>query len=238
MLEAVIRGGQSVEFNEDGAAEHIPRWSTWKNYIAKHARGEDIVGGHGIVRVTAEFVAGTRDANRGGQQRCDFVFYVADGGFWRLHPGRVRAQDAAPVYVGPDTFCPQVLQSTAPIAFTADTLWEPDRMQLPFTEAQAVNVPQTDRMGRKQVWAWITSLGAGEHNLDVTFGQHGFKWWLWVATMERSSGAVVGTGIDSARVWTNGTGWAEFSFGRCDGSTYKAALTLRSNGEVVLKSTP
>ena len=45
VLEAVIRGGQSVEFNEDGVAEHIPRWSTWKNYIAKHARGEDIVGG-------------------------------------------------------------------------------------------------------------------------------------------------------------------------------------------------
>ena len=128
--------------------------------------------------------------------------------------------------VAPDTFCPQVLQSTAPIAFTADTLWGPDRMKLPFTKAQA------------QVWEWIASLGAGEHKLDMSFGQCGFKWWLWVATVEQSSGAVVGTGIDRARVWTNGTDWAEFSFERCDGSTYKATLTLRSNGGVVLQSTP
>ena len=102
------------------------------------------------------------------------------------------------MYVAPETFCSEVLQSTGPVAFTADRLWMADRIQLPFTEAQAWNVPQTDRMGKHRVWAWIDSLGAGEHELDVTLGQHNFKWWLWLATMEHSSGNVVRSGVTSA----------------------------------------
>ena len=65
VLEAVIAHGSAVEFDESGAAEHmdlpkdkvmaIPKWPTWKRYIAKHTEMSNIVGGGGIVRVTAVF---------------------------------------------------------------------------------------------------------------------------------------------------------------------------------------
>ena len=58
----------------------------WQSYVACHARADEIIGS-GIVLATAEFIADTRDPNRQGQPRLDFVFYRADGSYCRLHPG-------------------------------------------------------------------------------------------------------------------------------------------------------
>ena len=72
-------------------------WTHWQHYVAQHKDARNIIG-DGIVRVTVERIEGTRDPNRGGEQRTDFVIYRADGSYARLHPGRVPKSDAAVKY--------------------------------------------------------------------------------------------------------------------------------------------
>ena len=236
VLEAVIHAGVPVDFGEDGAAkhmdgsggatEHIPQWSNWKSYIAKHQYMPEILQ-YAVVSVTAEFIDGTSDPNRNMQPRCDFVLNLTDGCFWRLHPGSKSKQDAKPLRVVPQDFCARVLQSTEPMAFTATDLWRP-HFALPFTARHATSVPQTDSIGKNRIWAWVLSLGAAEHMFDVTDGTQ-FRWWLWVATLEHSHN-VVGAGISSAEIHTNGISWADFIFNRIDGSGCFVTLLARSSG--------
>ena len=72
-------------------------WPHWKHYVAQHKDARNVIG-DGIVRVTVERIEGTRDPNRGGEQRTDFVIYHADGSYARLHPGRIPKSDAAVKY--------------------------------------------------------------------------------------------------------------------------------------------
>ena len=232
----MIAHGSAVEFDESGAAEHIdhpkdkvvaiPKWSTWKEYIANHKDMSKIIEGGGIVRVTAEFLQGTSDPNRAGRKRCDFICYCTDSSYWRLHPGSKRSLDAAPRHMRPQVFT-QVLQSTA------GSIWMPTQFTLPFTATQASTIPQTDRMGKKEVWAWIQNLGAAEHEFDITNGND-FKWWLWVATLEQSHG-VVKAGISTAALKTNGERYARFDFGRTDGSNCTVTIMRRRDGQIVLE---
>ena len=59
--------------------------------------GSDIIG-PGVARAAAEFIQGTKDPNRGGQARLDFVVYRSDGTQCRLHPGPRAVGDATPVF--------------------------------------------------------------------------------------------------------------------------------------------
>ena len=217
----------------EGATEHIPIWSNWKTYISNLSK--DVVGPHGVVRITAELVDGTTDPNRYCAPRCDFVVYSGDGGFWRLHPGSRSCLDATPKYFSPYTFQPEVLQSTEPVRWTAGELWDYQTLQLPFTRAHSINAPHVDRLGKKEVWAWICSLGAGEHGFhDFQLGaeEHSFRWWLWVATLDQSH-SVCTSGITSARVQTDGGTWASFTFGRDGGSECRVELTPERSGRGV-----
>ena len=118
ILNNVIDGGRGVEFNsdgtsvymdtQDGASEHVGVFNQWKTYIANQSR--DIVGDTGIVRLTSEFIENTKDPNRAGAKRCDFVVYSGGGGFWLLHPGRSKGQDAAPKQFLPEVLAEQVLE--------------------------------------------------------------------------------------------------------------------------------
>ena len=236
VIQAVIAHGSAVEFNENGAAEHldppghnvtgIPNWSTWKQYIAKHKDMSKIVGSDGIVRVTAEFFEGTRDANRDGQKRCDLIVYCSDGSFWRLHPGSKCRLDAIPKHITPEVFI-QVLKSTA------GNVWMPADFELPFTATQAAGIPQSDRLGKKEVWRWIQQLGAAEHEFDITNGYE-LKWWLWVANLEQSR-SVVGAGITTAAIKTDGERYAEFNFGHTDGSICIATIKIKRNQQITEK---
>ena len=73
-------------------------WPTWKEYVCMHEEREIIIG-PGIVQVTARTFREESDPNRHGQPRVDLVFYHADTGYVRLHPGRTRKKDATPIHV-------------------------------------------------------------------------------------------------------------------------------------------
>ena len=59
----------------------------------------------------AEFIDGTRDANRARAPRLDLVFYMDDGSYWCLHHGDIKKIDAKPVF-----------QSVPAIACTAEQI--------------------------------------------------------------------------------------------------------------------
>ena len=88
---------------ETAAIDLQQRWPTWRQYLASHSKGNDIVG-PGVVAITAERIAGTSDPNRFGRKRLDFFVRRMDGSAYRLHPGTKRAQDAKPVYISPVVF--------------------------------------------------------------------------------------------------------------------------------------
>ena len=79
------------------------RWPTWRQYLASHSQGNEIVG-PGVVAITAGRIAGTSDPNRYGRERLDFFVRRMDGSAYQLHPGTKRAQDAKPVYISPVVF--------------------------------------------------------------------------------------------------------------------------------------
>ena len=235
VLDKVIEGKRSVEFLADGtsfyldtknsASEHIGIWSEWKTYISNIA--EDVVGDTGIARLTCEFIQHTTDPNRGEDPRCDFIVYHGNGSFWRLHPGN-KGKDATPKYF-PTALCQQVLESTEPVEWDAAGLW---RRDVPHTgELMCRSVPQVDRVGKKEVWKWVTSLGALEHahhEFDIG-GDAGFQWWLWLPTLF-SSGHIAMSGIDivRCRIQTDATSYARFAFVASDGGIQEIVLKARN----------
>ena len=70
-------------------------WSRWKSWLAIQNASTDSFDAN-IVGFTADFIENTRDVNRGGRQRMDFCAHLADGSYWRFHPGKRSSQDAQP----------------------------------------------------------------------------------------------------------------------------------------------
>ena len=75
---------------------NLEPWFPWRSYVACHKNAHDVIGS-GITVARAEFMDSTRDSNRGGQNRLDFVFYRTDGTYCRLHPGKNSRDDAKPI---------------------------------------------------------------------------------------------------------------------------------------------
>ena len=71
----------------------------WQEYIACHARAEDIIGS-GITSATVEAIEGTADPNRRGQPRIHFIIYRRDGTCCRIHPGTRKGNDAKLLFYG------------------------------------------------------------------------------------------------------------------------------------------
>ena len=89
----------------DGATPmraQAPAELPWKEYIAKHPEADSIVG-NGLVSFSLCFVAGTRDPNRRGQMRLDYVAeqVPTDGAaeYVYLHPGSTSKTDAKVRYI-------------------------------------------------------------------------------------------------------------------------------------------
>ena len=91
-LNNIITAG--VNSNID---RNLEQWFPWRSYIACHEKAYEIIG-TGVTHAIAEYIPQTRDANRGYQERLDFVIYRTDGTRCRLHPGRQRRQDATLIY--------------------------------------------------------------------------------------------------------------------------------------------
>ena len=69
----------------EGVTCLVTEWKHWKEYVACHRDGVRLVG-PGIVAVTGQHIEGTKDPNRSGAPRFDFV---APPG-WRLRPNTSR----------------------------------------------------------------------------------------------------------------------------------------------------
>ena len=174
------------------AARHVPldaqQWPHWKEYVATHARGRSIVG-RGVIGVCIEEIEGTKDPNRGGAPRMDFVIYNANGNHWRLHPGTKPVNDAEPVErigaVEPDAWRP-----------AARTYVEPPEV---FTEHDALLTPTVDCMGRKEMFRKLQTLAATRPwggPLELTRASvHDFPWWLWRPTLATIRKEVIGDGV-------------------------------------------
>ena len=157
-LNTITNAGVDSELDKN-----LDGWFPWKEYIACHNRAADIVG-PGVTHASAEFIEGTRDANRGGQQRLDFVLYRLDGTHCRLHPGTKQANDAAPVFSSDGRVATEHLP--ARIQWSA-------LPQLPFTYELAWTIPKIDQMGKKDAYRFLLSIPLGP--LPTT-SDASFKW--------------------------------------------------------------
>ena len=160
---------------------------------------------------TAEFINGTRDSNRGGEQRMDFVVYRSDGSFCRLHPGSKPKLDAKVYYVKRGW--------ASPIA------GEPIP-GIPFTYELASSPPSTDRMGKISA-RQLLAAGVPIGDLPVT-GDAPFKWWLFACNLGNNTQHVIGPGIISAGLDEDST----LVFTRSDASTVRVRVS--ANGTTVL----
>ena len=80
-LEVITEAGPSSSMDSN-----LEQLFPWRSYVACHEDAHAIIGS-GIALAMAEFIEGTKDPNRGGQPRLDFVFHRTDGTYCRLHPG-------------------------------------------------------------------------------------------------------------------------------------------------------
>ena len=161
---------------------------------------------------------GTRDPNRGGLPRLDFVIHHVDGGYWRIHPGSTPKADAIPKYFAP---------SDGPPAPATDP-WR----QLPaagFQYAHACMVPATDRVGKKRAWAELESLPDGD--LDASPDAE-FKWWLWLGNLGTVTREVLGAGVVSASLRHQGPTVMHVICTRADATEVTVELCLRGPGDL------
>ena len=247
-LQTVIKmgpaNGNVCHIARAAATEHSidPPWTTWKEYIANLPTAEEIIG-PGIVSITAEFIEGTKDANRHGQPRCDFVAYRADGSYWRIHPGASRKNDAKPrLFQAPVAASAATEHTPSASAATEHTpsaseawLWR--CIKIPFDATTAAKIPQGDRLSKKRVWEWVEKQQweTNDGMIDVTDGSHHFQWWLWASQLEQTHGSVVDPGITHVLVDSDGCYRATFCFCRVDGSMCKVELYVDSRGGLQTK---
>ena len=161
--------GDAVPIRMDAPAD-LP----WKEYLAKHKESDRIVGG-GLVSFSLCFVAGTRDPNRNGQMRLDFVAeslpMLGNAEYIYLHPGTKPKSDAKVRYVhapaeewilNKDTALKNLLGIPQHMRYgwkrSADALRRilqdvPERTPIDITEGVAAHGE------RFPYWLWLANLG-------------------------------------------------------------------------------
>ena len=165
----------------------------WREYLATHPMAAELVG-PGVTSFVFQEIADTRDPNRGGLPRVDFLVHRADGSAYRLHPGKTRKQDAKPHYLPPTSFAGE---STA----TEHTCTSSSSASA-FSWSEARLIPQSDRIGKRQAYQRLHELR--EENLPSCIALAGFldlsdgamfPWKLWFANLGHSTNAILGNGI-------------------------------------------
>ena len=170
--------------------------SKWKSWLAQTASTNfsdaDVVG------FTADSNENTRDANRPGRRRMDFCAHLADGSYWRFHPGKRSSGDAQPPYF------PSILQNDTGERGATEhayqqwlTPGETDIWTLHHSQA----VPQTDFIGKDRAWEIISSLFTQQAipmhptQIEITNGTL-IPWSLWVCNLGRLRDRAIGNGIE------------------------------------------
>ena len=197
------------------ASKDLDDWFPWKAYIACHAMAPDIIG-EGVTHAVAEFIAHTRDGNRGGQPRLDFVVYRSDGTYCRLHPGSKQSLDAKPIF--------------SPIMSSVDHATEriPAMIQwaalprIPFTYNYCSAIPQVDRIGKKDAYRLLLQAPVGL--LPITQDAP-FKWWLFVCNLGKHTQEVIGPGLTTATLEHKGQNAIGLLFTRSDGTSVQLLMS-------------
>ena len=208
-------------------------WPHWRNYLAHLGPRytADPIVGPGVTALTAEFITGTIDPNRGGRPRLDIVVYHVDGGSCRLHPGSKPKNDAQPVFFPPSPLARIATNYVAP-------LLEPERPAL----ITATAVPQVDRLGKKEAWRRLTAIrDATEHTnppevwLELTDGNL-FPWWQWFPNLGRWTAEVRGAGIMGVFLDTRPYAYpcVTLRVHHCDGTECLLWLREMKRGDIAL----
>ena len=159
----------------------------------------------------------------------DFCAHLADGSYWRFHPGKHAKNDATPQY-----FSRKLGNGTGERGATehAHQQWlEPGASGI-WTLDHSQAVPQTDRMGKKRMWNIISSL-FDEQSIptqptwvEITKNKS-IPWWLWVSNLGHDTGRVIGNGIEKVFLSRSEAGEAVFEFVRQDSTRETVFLTRR-----------
>ena len=208
------------------------QWFLWRSYVACHDNAVLIIG-TGVTKATAEFIEGTTDPNRGGQQRLDFVIYRSDGTYCRLHPGSTKRNDAQPLVfdsratqpAATDAVSQRVASSsndspTVSIPVEARSQWSM-YPEMPFTYEDALRVPQQDRVGKYEAFRLLQ---------DTPHGVLRDMWWLFVSNIGRLTQEVIGNGITQAELCHTWPGGVELLFRRADASEVRLQIIEHSRG--------
>ena len=217
-----------------GLQEAVVPAFAWREYVCAHPASRDLVG-PGIQSFVAEPIAGTRDANRRGHPRIDFVVQRVDGWVSRLHPGRRPQEDAAVCWFPPGAFAQggqasgvgagMYVASAAQPAPASVNAAEPAPAGGPpvlLTVEEAARVPPADRMGKAAAYEHMTwlrgRLGRNEEHglIDVTHCAD-FAWQTWLANV-RDRDAFIGPGICKVFVTPPTNPEVQLRAQRCDGT--------------------
>ena len=79
----LVNATKRIHENGVDEVQVLGDWEHWKEYVCMHYYHADIIG-EGIVNVVAQAVRGTKDHNREGRPRVDFVFFRRDGSYVRV----------------------------------------------------------------------------------------------------------------------------------------------------------
>lgn len=195
---------------------HLEGKFPWQAYLACHAQASRIIGS-GITRATAEFILGTTDANRGGQERMDFVVYTSDGTWCRLHPGATTRTDAKLILSTDATEHGDNTNTPAQSTWTAPP-------HMPFTCASAVAVPQQDRIGKRDAFRVLQNMPCGA---DINSNWH---WWLFASNVGSLTRELIGPGIVEAELLDKWHTGVELLFRRADATEARLRLIETRSG--------
>ena len=217
-----------------GLQEAVAPAFAWRDYVCAHPASRDLVG-PGIQSFVAEPIAGTRDANRRGHPRIDFVVRRVDGWVSRLHPGRRPQEDAAVCWFPPGAFAQggqasgvgagMYVASAAQPAPAGGSAAQPAPAGGPpvlLTVEEAARVPPADRIGKAAAYERMIRLRSWlgrseEHGLiDVTHCAD-FAWQTWLANV-RDRDAFIGPGICKVFVTPPTNPEVQLRAQRCDGT--------------------
>jgi hypothetical protein len=204
-LNAIMQAGEDT---------NLEGWFPWQSYVACHENALMIIG-TGVTGATAEFIEGTKDSNRDGWARLDFVIYRSDRTYCRLHPGARKVNDAKPLFFNE----PMTILTEARFQWSMYP-------RIPFTYEAALGVPQIDRVGKRHAFR---SFQLSPHGVLRSI------WQVFVCNIGELTRDVIGCGIVEAELCNTWDTGVELLFRRADASEVRLQIIEEVNGSYKTK---
>ena len=104
-----------------------------------------------------------------------------------------------------------------------------------FDSIHAMEVPTTDRLGKRTAWDALEKLPDGY--LDSSPDAN-FKWWLWLGNLGKITHEVLGVGVTSAYLRRRSSQVKWIICTRADGSAYTVELSMWRSGDPKTRAWP